>query len=112
MELSQALRNYFYPQIMQGEAPNAELLKKLEDSLQLLEEFLKINAYVASDKMTLADFALVVTISMCEFTGYDLSKYPNIDCWLTMMKKTCPGWDINEEGLIILQKFISENKKN
>lgn len=104
--LTKRLYDFFYPQLMLNEKPDAEKFKQLEEAVELLDVFLESGNFLAGDKMTIADFAVAVTVSVIELTGYELAKYPNISRWYGEMKKTCPGWNINEEGLNVMREYI------
>lgn len=105
--LYQRLADYYYPQIFAKQAPNADLLKKLEDAVQFLDGFLANSEYAAGDNLTLADISLVATVSTLEVAKFDLSKYSNVSRWLAKCKATCPGYDINEAGVQEFKKFFN-----
>jgi glutathione S-transferase len=106
--LNKRLYDYFYPQLMLNEKPDAEKFKRLEEAVELLDVFLESSSFVAGDKMTIADIAVAVTVSVIELTGYEIMKFPFISGWYDVMKKTCPGWDINEEGLEVMKSRIKK----
>lgn len=106
--LTKRLYDFFYPQLMLNEEADPEKFKLLEEAVGFFEAFMENSTYAAGDRMTIADFALAVTISVCELTGYDLSKYENISRWFSLMKETLPGWDINEEGLNFMKQYIKK----
>lgn len=106
--LTKRLYDYFYPQLVLNEKPDAEKFKLLEEAVELLDVFLEENNFVAGDKMTIADFAIAVTVSVIELTGYEIVKFPNINRWYDVMKKTCPGWEINDEGLNVMRERIKK----
>lgn len=60
----------------------------------------------AGDNLTVADIALVATISTLEVASFDLSKYPNVVAWYERAKATTPGYDINEAGLAHFKRFF------
>jgi glutathione S-transferase len=106
--LSKRLYDFFYPQLMLNAEADPQKYKELEEAVGFLEKSLTDSVYVAGEKLTIADFAIAVTTSMCELTGYDLSKYPNITRWYQLMKDTLPGWEINEEGLNVMRQYIKK----
>lgn len=106
--LTKRLYDYFYPQLILNEKPDAEKFKRLEEAVELLDVFLESSSFVAGDKMTIADFAIAVTVSVIKLTGYEIMKFPFISRWYDAMKKSCPGWDINEEGLSVMKERIKK----
>ncbi|NEU35976.1 hypothetical protein GN156_35565, partial [bacterium LRH843] len=57
------------------------------------------SAFVAGEDLTLADLAIVASISTIEAVEYDLSPYKNINSWYSKVKAAAPGYkEANEEG--------------
>ncbi|XP_070497006.1 glutathione S-transferase 1-1-like [Chironomus tepperi] len=106
--LTKRMYDFFFPQLIQNTQPDPQKFKEMEEAIELLDIFLENSAYAAGDKLTIADFALAVTVSVCELTGYDLNKYVNISRWYEAMKLELPGWNINEEGLNVLRQYIKK----
>ncbi len=102
--LSKRLYDFLYPQLVLKEKQDVKKLKSLEEAVELLDIFLEENKFLAGDKMTIADFSVVVTASVIELTGFEIRKYPSICRWYDEMKETCPGWSINEEGLNLMKE--------
>ncbi len=68
--------------------------RSLKEGLQWLDRYLPIvndqlgkNKYIASDKMTIADIALLATLDPAEVASVDLSAYKNIVHWRNALKK-------------------------
>ncbi|KAG5676408.1 hypothetical protein PVAND_006246 [Polypedilum vanderplanki] len=106
--LSKRMYDFFYPQLMQNAEADPKKFKELEEAVEFLETSLSKSTYAAGEKLTIADFALAVTTSMCVLTGYDLSKYSNITRWYQLMKDELPGWEINEEGLNVMRQYMKK----
>lgn len=68
-------------------------LEKINDAFKFLEVFLSSTAYVAGDELTLADLALVATVSNYDVCGYDLSPYKNVSAWYAKVKQNAPGYE-------------------
>ncbi|KAL3277757.1 hypothetical protein HHI36_013097 [Cryptolaemus montrouzieri] len=85
--------DYFYPVIFAGAPYDAAKLNKLEDAFKVLDSFLDKSEYVAGDKLTLADLALLASVSTIEVAKIDLTPYPNVTKWFENVKKTAPGYD-------------------
>lgn len=106
--LYQRLADYYYPQIFAKAPANPDNLKKLEDAAGFLNTFLEKTEYAAGDSLTLADLALVATVSTLEVLGFDLSKYANVTKWYAKVKATAPGIDLNTAGVEEFRtKFLS-----
>jgi len=78
----------------------------VEEAVTHLNGFLEGITFVAGNNVTLADFAILATVSTIDVYGFDLTPYPNVARWLTFMKSTTPGWEANKVGLdLIAQKL-------
>lgn len=84
----QAVARLFFNRVvakMIGENPDEASIKTgdnmLARDLPLMETQLSDNAFICSDKLTLADISLVAAIEPSEMAGVDLSAYPSILKW-------------------------------
>uniref|UniRef100_A0A1B6EXA4 Uncharacterized protein n=1 Tax=Cuerna arida TaxID=1464854 RepID=A0A1B6EXA4_9HEMI len=108
----QAFAGYYYPVMFGGGSYDNEKKKTLDDAFGYLDLFLKDGKWVAGDNLTLADIALVATVSSAEAVGYEVSKYPNVAKWLAKAKTTLPGYaEINEPGIQKLKAIYAASKK-
>lgn len=105
--LYQKFSEYYYPQIFGKAAADPEKFKAMETAMGFLNTFLEGNKYAAGEKLTLADIALVSTVSTYEAAGFDFSKYENIVRWYNLCKTTAPGWEINAAGAEEFKKFFA-----
>lgn len=105
--LYQRFADYYYPQIFAKAPANPENLKKIEDAFGFLNTFLEGQTYAAGDSLTLADIALVATVSSFEVAGFDFKKYANVAKWYAKCEATAPGWDINAAGVAEFKKFFA-----
>lgn len=97
--LYQRFADYYYPQILQKAPADPEKLKKMEEGLEFLNQFLAGKKYVAGSEMTIADLSILATISTYELAGYDLKEFSNIDKWYSRISKEAPGIELNKQGL-------------
>lgn len=97
---------YFYPQLYQRLPANMEDFHRMEEGLELLNKFLNRYTYIAGHTLTIADFAVVATISTYEAVGVKFDKYPNIHRWFEHCKVTIPSYKINEQGVMVYKKYI------
>jgi glutathione S-transferase len=111
-ELYERFGDYYYPPF-EGKRGNVERLKKAVAYVQLFEQDLGDEKYAVGDKLTVADIALVVTISVAERLGYDLSVHPNVSAWFSRCKAEIKGYqEINQHGLDVLKKLIPSNEEH
>jgi glutathione S-transferase len=90
---------------------NADGLKRVNMALQVFEEYLKRanKKYVASDSVSIADFALVTSLICIEAIGCPLDKFELVNKWYENFKKENPEeWSVAEEGM----KIINHLDKN
>uniref|UniRef100_A0A6P4E5W3 Uncharacterized protein LOC108036985 n=1 Tax=Drosophila rhopaloa TaxID=1041015 RepID=A0A6P4E5W3_DRORH len=101
--LYDSFAKYYYPLFRTGKPGSAEDFKKIETSFEYLNTFLEGQDYVAANQFTVADIAIVSTVSTFEIFDFDISKYPNVARWYANAKKVTPGWDENWSGLLELK---------
>ncbi|XP_055713035.1 glutathione S-transferase 1-1-like [Phlebotomus papatasi] len=93
--------------IFTGEATKIPVDKK-QKIFQILEHFntfLEGQKYAAGDELTVADLALLGTISTLYELGANVSKYKNIDVWYKRLE-SIPGHQENLEGAQALAQYI------
>ncbi|XP_017000359.2 uncharacterized protein [Drosophila takahashii] len=109
--LYDAFAKYYYPLFRTGKPGTEEDLKKIETSFGFLDTFLEGQDYVAGDQLTVADIAILATVSTFEIVKFDFSKYANVTRWYENAKKVTPGWDENWEGLLAMKAFLEDLPK-
>ena len=92
MKQSSSVSNQI-PVALRGEKPNAEKLSKIHESLELLEQALEGHFFAVGNRITIADFALVVTVSTFEAIGVSLLKYSNVKRWLERCKSQMADYE-------------------
>lgn len=101
--LYNSFADYYYPRFFEGATSFVdEDLKQIEKTLALLDTYIGANWFAAGDTFTIADIALVATISSFVHPdgGYRLGKdYPNVTKWFHKCKAVAPGYDLNVAGL-------------
>ncbi|KAH8289027.1 hypothetical protein KR054_004285, partial [Drosophila jambulina] len=108
--LNDSFMKYYYPFIRTGKLGSAENFKKIETAFEFLNTFLEGQDYVAGNQFTVADIAILSSVSTFEIVEFDISKYPNVARWYANAKKTTPGWDENWEGLLQIKAMIEARK--
>ncbi|KAJ4433393.1 hypothetical protein ANN_15652 [Periplaneta americana] len=90
-----------------GGKPDAEDITKFENVYELLDKFLEGQEWVAGSNITVADYSIVVSVSITEAMGYDISKYQNVARWFSKAKKTMVGFsEIEGKGNEEMKKMI------
>ncbi|XP_069699715.1 glutathione S-transferase 1-1-like [Periplaneta americana] len=102
--LVSSMRQYFTKKIL-GSKLEADDITKLENAFELLDKFLEGEEWVAGSNITVADYAIVVNVSITEAFGsrgldFDISKYHNVTRWFSNAKKTMVGFsEIEGKGI-------------
>lgn len=104
--LYQRFSDYYYPMIFRKQEADKEKFAPMETAMEFLDTFLSYGEYAAGNTMTIADFALMTTISTYDVANFDRTKYTNITRWYDLCKKTMPGWEMNLEGAEEFRKFF------
>uniref|UniRef100_A0A1I8N3Q0 Glutathione S-transferase n=1 Tax=Musca domestica TaxID=7370 RepID=A0A1I8N3Q0_MUSDO len=100
--------DYTYPQFRENKPADPELFKKFESALEFLNIFLSQSKYAAGETMTLADLAILASVSTFDVVQMDLSKYEHILRWYNMLKDTAPGAAENWAGCLEMKKYFKK----
>ncbi|XP_017041070.1 glutathione S-transferase D1-like [Drosophila ficusphila] len=105
--LNQSYVYYYYPQLFEEVKRPADPvhLKRIEAAFEMFNTLLEGQLYAALNRLTVADIALLATVSNFEITEYDFKKYANVVRWYENAKKVVPGWEENWEGCEIYKKL-------
>jgi len=110
--LFQRFGDYYYPIMFAKTPADPEKYKKVEESYEFLNKFLENQDFVAGDNLTLADLAIIASVSTAEIVGFDLSKYPNVAKWFENSKKIIPGYDeLNQPGCLKFKEMYDNLTK-
>ncbi|KAH8311607.1 hypothetical protein KR044_007219, partial [Drosophila immigrans] len=112
--LYQSYVYYYYPQLFEDvkKPADPENLKRIDAAFSSFNTLLEGHKYAAGDQLTLADFALLATVSTFEISEYDFSKYTNVVNWYENAKKEIPGWEENWEGCLYYKKLYLSQLEN
>nr|QHU79981.1 glutathione S-transferase D6 [Bemisia tabaci] len=106
----QPFKDYFLPLVLKKGHDEVKF-QEIPRNLPFLEKILENSEFVAGDSITIADVALVTTVSNYEVVGVDLSKFPNIHRWYITCQKILPGYDeINLKGAVELKELWEDLK--
>ncbi|XP_018299697.1 glutathione S-transferase 1 [Mycetomoellerius zeteki] len=110
--LYQSFINYYYPLVVTGVTPEQAKYDKMNDALSFLNKFLEGENYVAGKTLTLADLALVVTISNYQLVDHDLSKYSNILRWFAKIQAEAPKYgEVEGVGMKAFKDLVENIRK-
>ncbi|XP_073817742.1 glutathione S-transferase 4-like [Musca autumnalis] len=104
--LYKSYADYVYPQFKEKKPADPELLKKIHTALELLNTFLSESKYAAGDNLTLADLALLASVSNIDVYDIDVKKYEHVARWYAMMNETAPGAEENWAGCLERKKVF------
>ncbi|KOC60417.1 Glutathione S-transferase 1-1 [Habropoda laboriosa] len=91
---------------------NEERYKSLQGAFEVLDKFLDGQDYAAGRNLTIADLALVATVSTSEMFGFEVENYANVAKWMDRIKSCAPGYrKANVECLQMLKKFVEDKNK-
>lgn len=106
--LYKSFADYYYPQIFRKLPANEEQFKKIEDSFALLDTFLMESSFVAGNTQSLADIAILSSVSTFDVAGFAVKDYSNVQRWYELAQKLTPGWDINWSGCLEFRKYFDQ----
>lgn len=87
---------YYVPIVIKKQPADPEKYKLVEEAFSHLETFLTAKLYAAdTDTYTIADIALVTTMTNFEAVGFDYSKFKNVAKWYNNCKQVIPGYAEN-----------------
>nr|AAX33729.1 Per a 5 allergen [Periplaneta americana] len=103
---------YYYPIYFAKQAADPEKMKKLEEAFEFLNKFLESQEFVAGNKLTIADLAIVSSVSTADIMGFDVSKYSNVAKWFEKCKKIVPGYEeLNHSGCLKFKEMCDNLAK-
>lgn len=98
-----------FPVLFLGETKiSDEKRKQLTEAFEYLNTFLEGNDWVAGDKVTIADLAILSSLSTIVHVGANISGYKNVAAWYERCKKL-PGYDENDAGAKIFGEKVKAN---
>ncbi|PSN32392.1 Glutathione S-transferase 1-1 [Blattella germanica] len=95
-----------YPMMFAKASADSEKMKKLEEAYKFLDKFLEGQQYVAGNCLTIADIAILASVSTAQIVGFDITRYPNVNRWFQNTKKIVPGYEeLNHSGCLEFKKL-------
>lgn len=85
--------DYFSPIWRSGSIGTDADREKLREALGFLEEYLGRSAYAAGDRLTIADLALVASVSFLDVCRFEeLASYPKVSTWYERCHEELKGY--------------------
>ncbi|KDR06628.1 glutathione S-transferase 1-1-like [Zootermopsis nevadensis] len=110
--LYQRFGDYYYPIMFAKATGDPEKFKKIEESYNFLDKFLDGQDFVAGNNLTIADIAIISSVSTADILGFDVSKYHNVAKWYEKCKKIIPGYDeLNHSGCLKFKEMYDNLTK-
>ncbi|XP_022920770.1 glutathione S-transferase 1-like [Onthophagus taurus] len=102
------IRAICFPILFLGEIEVPDELKTtLDEAIGFLDVFLDGNNFVAGNSLTIADIALVASLSSIVAVGWDVSAYGNVSTWLAKCSLEIPHYsEINQKGADLFGKAV------
>lgn len=108
--LYRSIGEYLVPILREGKSLSnldPEKEKKVKEALQLLDDALGNQGYVAGDHLTLADLSILASLSFAEVFDYSIDDYKNVTQWKERLKKELPYYDeVNKEPVENFRTFV------
>lgn len=96
------IADYFYSYLLKGEPKCEKKEEAFRKSLRSMEQLLrdKPRRFLTGPQMTLADVALMESLTVPETMNYDLSPFPSVKAWYDWMQaKLSTVNEVNVEGI-------------
>lgn len=91
--LHRALSTYYYPILTKTGEGKQEDFRKIQDAVCTLNKFLVGNKWLAGERLTVADFSIVISIAALEgVIKFDLTGYRNVSRWYQQCKAEIKGF--------------------
>nr|XP_012215005.1 PREDICTED: glutathione S-transferase 1-1-like [Linepithema humile]XP_012215006.1 PREDICTED: glutathione S-transferase 1-1-like [Linepithema humile] len=106
---------HYYLVVLRREADtyNQAQYEILTDAFKILDTFLEGQDYVAGANMTIADFALVASVTTALACGFNVEEYANVTNWLERMQTSAPGYEkANGEPIEMFKQFVEASLSN
>lgn len=107
--LCQNFTDLWYAKVINRKVTDKQRINSIADAIKRFELMLKGQSWVVGDYFTIADIALVTTISSIEAFEIKLDGCPNIQQWFKKCQTCIPAYEINQQGI---HRFKDFNKAN
>lgn len=108
--LYQRFADYYYPQVFMKAPADPEKFKKIEEAFGFFNTALEGQKYAAGDNITLADLALVASVSTFDVMKFPIDNYPNVARWYKDCQASVVGYDVNVAGMEAFRHLVEAMK--
>nr|QCC89041.1 glutathione S-transferase delta 4 [Meteorus pulchricornis] len=70
-------------------------IEAIEEAFDKLNGFLEMGEFVAGDNLTIADFSVIISVSMAEIWGFDITRYNNVVIWYERCKQVLQKYEFD-----------------
>lgn len=104
---------YFqYPVIFGGASYDPAKLGKIEEAFKFMDCFLENNDFMAGNTLTLADLAIVSSVSTFDVMKFDMTPYKNVCKWFGKVKACAPGYEeANGKNVLAFKALVDQMTK-
>ena len=84
----------------------------MKASLDYLDQYLEEVDYAAGDELTIADFALLASVTHLEGVDWSYKSYENINRWVTKLKSELPYYkECNQDGITMFKDWVKARRE-
>lgn len=110
--LYKSMVDYFQPILYNGSSGDPQKANALKQSLDWLDMYLEDTDYAAGDSLSIADFALLASVTHLEGVDYSYKAYENINRWVGKLKSELPYYrECNEEGIAMFKDWVKARQE-
>lgn len=100
------------PILYSGSSGDPQKANALKSSLDYLDQYLEEGEYAAGDQLTIADFALLASVTHLEGVEWAYKSYENIQRWVTKLKTDLPYYkECNETGIAMFKDWVKTRRE-
>uniref|UniRef100_A0A6M2DQ87 Putative glutathione s-transferase tabanus bromius n=1 Tax=Xenopsylla cheopis TaxID=163159 RepID=A0A6M2DQ87_XENCH len=101
------IRAICFPVLFLGETTvSKEKKDQLSEAFGYLDGFLSKTKWVAADHITVADNAILASVSSIQEVGFNIAPFPHVVAWEAHCKEVMPGYEENKVGAQIFGNAV------
>lgn len=110
--LYRAMIDYFQPILYTGSTGDPQKANALKQSLDYLDGYLEDTEYAAGEFLSIADFAILASVTHLDGLEYSYKAYENINRWANKLKSELPYYkECNEEGIAMFKDWVKSRRE-
>ncbi|XP_053680595.1 glutathione S-transferase 1-like [Anopheles nili] len=103
---------YYSPIVLDRAVPVESDRQKLQEAVAVLDGFLKRSSFVAGERLTVADYSLVCTVSMLVLLKFELTTYEAIGRWYDRCQNVIEGYaQLTQRAVTMFQSWLEQEQK-